>query len=292
MMGTMAHSWIMSFPSEKEAFEAYAETYPDQCIFLIDTYDTLGSGIKNAIAVGKTLAASGRTFGVRLDSGDIHYLSVEVRKALDAAGLHHAKISVSNDLDEFIIQTLNAAGAPIDSWGVGTQMVTGGTDSAFTGVYKLVARENGGGNLHPTMKFSDNPEKTTNPGLKQIYRLYDTEGQAVADVLALDSGDGTESTEKPKKGQDYAFWHPAADYRHFHWTPKGEIKPLLRRRMHKGKLSEAHPSLIQLKNHVADELSHFDGSYKRILNPHVYKVSMTEGLRDLKIRLIHEYLGE
>ena len=179
-MGTMAHSWVMSFPSELEAFNAYADAYPDRAVFLIDTYDTLNSGIKNAITVGKRLTAAGKKFGVRLDSGDMHYLTVEVRRALDAAGLKEATIAVSNDLDESIIQTLVAAEAPINSWGVGTQMVTGGSESSFTGVYKLAAKDDGSGRLIPAMKFSDNPEKTTNPGVKQVWRMYDKNHTAMA----------------------------------------------------------------------------------------------------------------
>jgi len=295
VMGTMAHSWVMSFPSEEEAFEAYAETYPDRTIFLIDTYDTLDSGIKNAIKVGKKLAARGKKFGVRLDSGDIHYLSVEVRKALDAAGLKNATIAVSNDLDESIIQTLTAAKAPIDSWGVGTNMVTGGTEAAFTGVYKLAAREISGGELQPTIKFSDNPEKTTNPGVKQVWRLYSSEGMAYADVMTVDQKLAhvpEAEADAVRKGVEQAFWHPAADYRHFHYTPQGDIEPLLKPRMRKGELLADHPTLPSIQQRVRLGLDRFDGSYKRILNPHVYKVSISEQLRDLKLHLIHEYLGE
>ncbi|MCL2443932.1 MAG: nicotinate phosphoribosyltransferase, partial [Treponema sp.] len=139
VLGTMAHSWIMSFDSEEEAFEAYASIYPARTIFLIDTYDTLKSGIYNAIKVGKKLTEQGKNFGVRLDSGDIHYLSIEVRRILDNAGLNKAFITVSNDLDENIIETLVKEGAPVNSWGVGTNMVTGGQASAFTGVYKMAS---------------------------------------------------------------------------------------------------------------------------------------------------------
>lgn len=294
VMGTMAHSWVMSFPSEEEAFQAYAEIYPDRTIFLIDTYDTLDSGIKNAIKVGKKLSAQGKKFGVRLDSGDIHYLSMEVRKALDAAGLKNATIAVSNDLDESIIQTLAAAGAPIDSWGVGTNMVTGGTEAAFTGVYKLAAREIDGGELQPTIKFSDNPEKTTNPGVKQVWRLYSPDGMADADVMTLEQklpNYGNGEPDMIKQGAEQAFWHPAADYRHFHYTPQGEIEQLLKPRMRQGELLSAHPTLASIQQHVRLGLGHFDGSYKRILNPHIYKVSISEQLRDLKLRLIQEYFG-
>jgi nicotinate phosphoribosyltransferase len=295
VMGTMAHSWVMSFPSEEKAFDAYAETYPDRTVFLIDTYDTLDSGIKNAIKVGKKLAAQGKKFGVRLDSGDIHYLSVEVRKALDAAGLKQATIAVSNDLDESIIQTLTAAKAPIDSWGVGTNMVTGGTEAAFTGVYKLSAREIAGGELQPTIKFSDNPEKTTNPGIKQVWRLYGTDGQAYADVMTLDqklAHTPEAEADTIHKGVEYAFWHPAADYRHFHYTPQGDMEQLLKPRMRRGELLEDHPTLASIQQRVKLGLDRFDGSFKRILNPHVYKVSISEQLRNLKLHLIQEYLGE
>ncbi|HPX27274.1 MAG TPA: nicotinate phosphoribosyltransferase, partial [Treponemataceae bacterium] len=186
VQGTMAHSWIMSFQTELEAFEAYAAQYPEKSIFLIDTYDTLNSGINNAITVGKKLTEKGYNFGVRLDSGDIQYLATEVRKKLDKAGLPNAFITVSNELTEEIIENLLQQNAPINSWGVGTHMVTGGDESSFTGVYKLCARNlPETGELVTSMKFSDNPEKTTNPGIKNVWRLYDEEGLAKADILAL-----------------------------------------------------------------------------------------------------------
>jgi len=164
VLGTMAHSWVMSFPSEEDAFSAYAEMYPDKSIFLIDTYDTLKSGIISAINVGKKLKERGKNFGVRLDSGDIQYLSTEVRKMLNNAGLNEATITASNDLDESIIETLVNSGVPVNVWGVGTRLVTGGEDSALTGVYKMTACEDADGRMEPVMKLSDNPEKTTNPG--------------------------------------------------------------------------------------------------------------------------------
>ncbi|MDR0526319.1 MAG: nicotinate phosphoribosyltransferase, partial [Spirochaetaceae bacterium] len=175
--GTMAHSWVMAFPSEEEAFRAYADLYPNHPVFLIDTYDTLRSGINNAIKVGKEIVMRGGSFGVRLDSGDVQYLSCAVRKKLDEANCKNATIAVSNDLDEFIIKALVEQKAPVDSWGVGTRMITGGNEAAFTGVYKLVAHE-GGGVLLPAMKFSDTPEKTTIPGVKQVWRIKDRDGLA------------------------------------------------------------------------------------------------------------------
>jgi nicotinate phosphoribosyltransferase len=291
VLGTMAHSWVMAFPNEEAAFDAYAEIYPDKTIFLIDTYDTLKSGILNAIKSGKKLAARGKKFGVRLDSGDIHYLSVHVRKMLDDAGLKDAAITVSNDLDEGIIQTLTDGGAPVDSWGVGTRMVTGGNDAAFTGVYKLTAKEDGAGNMVPTIKFSDNPEKTTTPGVKQVWRIRDSGGSAVADILALD-GETREMRETLERNSRYAFWHPSADYRHFYHTLEGTAEPLLRLRMQNGEQLTPHPPLEEIRKLVKSDLDAFDDSYKRILNPHIYKVSVTGRLRALKLSLIKNYLGD
>jgi nicotinate phosphoribosyltransferase len=284
VMGTMAHSWIMSFEDEEEAFNNYASLYPDRSIFLIDTYDTLKSGIKNAIKAGKKLTEKGKTFGVRLDSGDIQYLSTEVRRKLNEAGLEKAFITVSNDLDEYIIETLVKAGAPVDSWGVGTRMVTGGQTSSFTGVYKLAARFENGKPI-PAMKFSDNPDKTTNPGVKQVWRIKDKNGQAVADVLGIDGEDDL------KEGQRYCFWHPAADYRHFFHDVEAKPQALLKKRIEKGVITAQQPSLAAIKEFAASNLDDFDATYKRLLNPHIYKVSITERLRKIKLDFIEKHLG-
>jgi nicotinate phosphoribosyltransferase len=296
VMGTMAHSWVMSFTSEEEAFSAYADIYPEHPVFLIDTYDTLKSGAPGAIAVGKRLAARGKNFGIRLDSGDIHYLSVEVRKMLDAAGLFKAAIAVSNDLDESIIQTLTGAGAPVNSWGVGTRMVTGGDDAAFTGVYKLIAKEDSTGRLRPAIKFSDNPEKTTIPGVKQVWRLKDSQGMALADILGLDGPIGLEEAgaapDRIEPGQRYAFWHPSGDYRHFYHTSLSGPEPLLKIRIKDGKPLLKEPSLEDIRRLVREDLEIFDQSYKRLLNPHIYKVSVTERVRNLKLELIKNFLGD
>jgi nicotinate phosphoribosyltransferase len=289
VLGTMAHSWVMSYPTEEEAFRAYAEIYPDRTIFLIDTYDTLKSGAINAIKVGKTLTARGKNFGVRLDSGDIHYLSVEVRRLLDEAGLTGAAITVSNDLDEAIIKALVAAGAPVNTWGVGTQMVTGGNEAAFTGVYKLAAREDQAGLLIPAIKLSDNPEKTTTPGIKQLWRVKDPQGKAVADVLSLDDPENPDVLEKGKR---YPFWHPSADYRHFYHEIGGGAEMLLKPRLIQGKPAGPFPSLQEIRGRTEAEIESLDSSYTRLLNPHVYKVSISSRLRDLKLELIKNYLGE
>jgi nicotinate phosphoribosyltransferase len=287
VLGTMSHAWVMSFPTEEESFRSYAALYPDKTIFLIDTYDTLKSGIQNAIKAGGELAAAGKNFGVRLDSGDMHYLSVEVRRLLDKAGFSRATITASNDLDEYIIETLTKANAPINTWGVGTQMVTGGSDAAFTGVYKLAAKDDGNGTLVPAIKFSDNPEKTTTPGVKQVWRIKDENSLCMADIMALEGAQNI-----PEKGKQYAFWHPQADYRHFYHTiPKeGSVEALLKKRLEGGKVLLPSPSLNEIQKKVTKDLESFDQSYKRFLNPHIYKVSVTEELRTLKLDLIKNFI--
>jgi nicotinate phosphoribosyltransferase len=289
VQGTMAHSWIMSFPSELEAFRAYADIYPEKSVFLIDTYDTLGSGIANAIEAGRELKEKGFNFGVRLDSGDMQYLSAEVRRLLDSAGFPEATITVSNEMTEEIVETLIQQDAPIDGWGVGTHMVTGGSESSFTGVYKLAARSGGdGGNneMIPVMKFSDNPEKTTNPGIKNVWRLFDDNGMAKADILALED-------EIPAEGTEEYFYHPSVDYRQFSFTPK-EAVPLLKKRMEQGqrldKGEDSFSLLERSRERMKSQLSCFDKSYKRLLNPHIYKVSITEKLKDLKLGFIKRNL--
>ncbi|WP_147615987.1 nicotinate phosphoribosyltransferase [Treponema pectinovorum] len=285
VMGTMAHSWIMAFPSELEAFNAYAKIYPSKSVFLIDTYDTLRSGIKNAIKAGAKLVEQGYNFGVRLDSGDISYLTQEVRKELDRAGFPQAKITVSNELTEEIIETLVQDKTPIDSWGVGTHMVTGGNEASFTGVYKLAARfdKTTGKNI-PAMKFSDNPEKNTNPGVKNVYRLYDEQGNAKADIIALEN-------EKIEVGKEYRYFHPMVDYRQFSFKA-AKVEPLLHKVVQNGNriVPKQNPE-IELKK--AQQLLHqqietLDASYKRILNPHIYKVSLTENLKNLKLDFIEK----
>jgi nicotinate phosphoribosyltransferase len=289
VMGTMAHSWVMSFPGEEAAFNAYAELYPDKTVFLIDTYDTLKSGLPAALRAGKKLAEKGKNFGVRLDSGDIQYLSTEVRRRLDEAGFPDAAITVSNDLDESIIETLVKSGAPVNSWGVGTKMVTGYRDAAFSGVYKLAARRESDGMVIPSIKFSDNPEKTTIPGVKQVWRITDGHGMAVADVMGLESED---NSDKPAEGIRYAFWHTSADYRHFYHIIDGSAGELLKKRLDCGEPCAPLPMLAEIKAHAARDLARFDPTFKRLLNPHLYKVSITEKLRNLKLELIKNYLGD
>jgi nicotinate phosphoribosyltransferase len=283
VMGTMAHSWVMSFIDEREAFDAYAAIYPDSTAFLIDTYNTLDSGVKNAIAAGAALAAAGKRFGVRLDSGDIDYLSREVRRELDAAGFRDAFIVVSNELDEDIIEHLVAAGAPVDSWGVGTKLVTGGGEASFPGVYKLAAVTRGG-RVEPTMKFSDNPDKSTNPGIKQLWRLYGEDGLALADLMTLED-------EEPRPGEELVLHHPSADWRRLRLRPS-EARPLLSKVMEGGKICAALPALADIRGGLRARLERFDSTYLRLLNPHVYKVSISSALRDLKLKFIGKYMQD
>ena len=280
--GTMSHSWIMAFESELEAFERYAEFYPDQTTLLLDTYDTLGSGLPNAVAVARRLVGEGHKAGVRLDSGDIQYLSKAVRRGLDEAGLQGVTIAVSNELDEHIIAQLTAAGSPVDLWGVGTQMVTGGGESSLTGVYKLAAVENAQGAMQPTMKFSDNPEKSTNPGMKQVYRFYGGDGAPLADLIALDD-------ESFRLGEARTFYHPAIDYRKFRLETYADFEALLRPVMRDGRRVEDSPSLEGIRRRTLESLDSLDETYTRIINPHVYKVSISARLKEVKQNLIRAF---
>ena len=189
VMGTHAHSWIMSFPDEYTAFKTYAEMYPDNCTLLVDTYDTLKSGVPNAIRVFQEFKDAGKPlikYGIRLDSGDLAYLSKEARKMLDEAGFPEATICASNDLDEFLLHDLKMQGAAIDSWGVGTNLITSKDCPSFGGVYKLAAIQNEEGEFVPKIKISENTEKITNPGNKTIYRIYEKQAErSKADLICF-----------------------------------------------------------------------------------------------------------
>ena len=279
VMGTMAHAWVMSFPSEEEAFAHYAAIYPDKSVFLIDTYNTLGSGIEAAIKVGKKLQAQGKNFGVRLDSGDMQYLSTEVRKRLDDAGLPNAKISISNELTEEIIESLILNKAPIDSWGVGTHMVTGGQESSFTGVYKLAARQSEDRTWLPVMKLSDNPAKITNPGIKQVWRLYDSDGFFKADIIGLyDERIDTETA--------HTYYHPLNDYQSFSFKA-AKAEELLHRKITDGVYTGKKETLQEMHQRASRQLEYLHPTSRRLLNPHIYKVSLTETLFAMKQKLLH-----
>ncbi len=277
--GTMGHSWIMSFDTEREAFENYARIYPAGCLLLIDTYDTLQSGIENAIRIGKRLEKKNRSgFGVRLDSGDLESLSKEVRRRLDEAGLEEAQIAASNELDEYRIKELIARGAPIDIWGVGTNLVTARDDSSLTGVYKLISREVDG-RFVPAIKISDDPDKTSNPGLKQVYRFTDRDCSPLGDLLALEG-------EKTGKGLRF---YDQSDLTRFHTINEyGKIDPLLSLKMKGGKLLEPPQDLRTIQGAAKDHLSRLPARFKTLRDPARYEVALSENLRNLKFRLIQE----
>jgi nicotinate phosphoribosyltransferase len=280
--GTMAHSWIMSFESELAAFQKYAEVYPDGCILLIDTYDTLKSGLENAIKIGRKLKDQGHdSFGVRLDSGDLEYLSKRVRERLDQAGLKDALIAASNELDEGIIQQLIANEAPIDIWGVGTHLVTAKDDPALAGVYKLKAKESAGRYI-PTIKLSNNPEKISDPGIKQVNRFYNGSGAPIADLITLED-------EQLEVGPSYRFYHPRYPYRFLDVSDYKRIEPLLQPVMDNGEVLMDFPDLKTIQQRTKANLTALDDTYKRLINPHVYKISLSEKLKDLKFSMIAEY---
>ena len=278
--GTMAHSWIMSYPTEEEAFRRFAEIYPDNAVLLIDTYDTLGSGIEAAIKIGLEQKAKGKRIGVRIDSGDLSYLTKEIRARLDAAGLNDALICVSNDITEDIIKSLISDGAPIDSWGIGTHLVTGGSQASLNGVYKLSAKEVDGSFI-PCLKVSNSYEKTTNPGIKQVYRFFDRNGGALADLITL-------ADEKLEEGRNYTFYHPfsTADLFVMKTSRYASFKPLLTKKMEDGRRVSPKRDLKTIQSDSAALLASFDRSYKRQINPHIYKVSLSEKLRTLKTDLL------
>ena len=278
--GTHAHSWVMSFPDELSAFRAYAKVFPDSCMLLVDTYDTLKSGVPNAIKVFDELRAQGyEPVGIRLDSGDLAYLSKEARKMLDEAGYPKARIFASSDLDEYTIADLLSQGARIDVWGVGTKMITCEDNPALGGVYKLSAIEKDGV-LEPRMKHSDNIQKVTNPGLKKVVRLYNKNGFALADLIALDD----ETIDESKPLTIYAPLEPWKQTTITDFTAKELLVPVFLR----GKQVYTSPALMDIQAYAQKELDTFWEEYKRLVRPHKYKVDLTDGLYELKTRLLHK----
>lgn len=286
VLGTMAHSFVQSFDSEYEAFLNYAQTYPTSCTLLIDTYSTLGSGIENAIKVAKDyLEPNGyRLQGVRIDSGDMAYLSKMVRKRLDEAGMPDCHIVVSNSLDEYVIESLiHQQGAQINSFGVGENLICSRTSPVFGGVYKLVAIEEDGKWI-PKIKISDNIEKVTNPGIKDLYRIYDKEsGKAIADLLTL-------STEKIDPNQDLRIFHPMNRWK-YKVIRKGTytIRPLLKEIIKNGQVVYPSCSLDDIRLYCKQEQETLWEEIKRFTYPQEYYVDLSEKLLDLKLELLHQY---
>lgn len=277
--GTHAHSWVMSFEDELSAFRAYADVFPDNCLLLVDTYDTLGSGVPNAITVFKELRARGKEpVGIRLDSGDLAFLSRQARVMLDDAGFPNAKIFASGDLDEEVIWDLKAQGAAIDVWGVGTRMITSMDNPALGGVYKLSAEEVDG-TFIPRIKISENPAKITNPGVKQLYRFYDRRsGKALADLLALDEEDFS-------SGEPLEIFDPENTWKRMTLCDY-RMRQLLVPVFENGELVYDSPSLSEIAAYAKQEMETFWDEYKRLNRPHRYKVDLSQKLYDLKLQLL------
>lgn len=287
-LGTMAHSWVQLFPTELEAFRAYAKVYPDACTLLVDTYHVLKSGVPNAITVFKELKAAGhKPQGIRIDSGDIAYLSKKARVMLDEAGLPEVRIVASNALDEYLIRDLLVQGAQIDSFGVGERLVTSRSEPVFGGVYKLAAAGSVAAPdvLQPKIKLSENASKITNPGFKTPWRLYDREtGMAIADVITL-------AEETIDDTQPYVIFDPEFTYKRKTLT-NFVAKRLQVQVFAQGKCVYESPSLLEIRNHCAEQLGMIWDEVKRFENPHAYYVDLSEPLWKLKRDMLDRYFAE
>ena len=286
VMGTHAHSWIMSFEDEYTAFKTYADMYPDNCTLLVDTYDTLKSGVPNAIRVFQECKKEGhvlKKYGIRLDSGDLAYLSKEARKMLDAAGFPDATIVASNDLDEYLLHDLGLQGAKIDSWGVGTNLITSKDCPSFGGVYKLAATMDKDGNFIPKIKISENTEKITNPGNKTIYRIYDkATGKIKADLICF-VGE-TYNTDK-----DLLLFDPIETWKKTKlpggsYTMREILVPVFRN----GECVYQSPSVKEIAQYCRQEKDTLWDETKRLFYPHEVHVDLSQSLYDVKKALLDE----
>ena len=286
VMGTHAHSWIMTFKDEYTAFKEYARLYPDACTLLVDTYDTLKSGVPNAIRVFKELREAGikpKSYGIRLDSGDLAYLSKKARKMLDDAGFPDAVIAASNDLDEYLIHDLKMQGAAITSWGVGTNLITSKDCPSFGGVYKLAAIQNAEGQFIPKIKISENTEKITNPGNKTIYRIFDKETHMLrADLICF-----VDEVYDPE--EDLLLFDPNATWKKTllkggTYTMKELLQPIF---IH-GECKYESPSVKEIAAFCKEEKATLWDETKRLFNPHKVYVDLSQKLYDTKTELLNE----
>ncbi|HPF29652.1 MAG TPA: nicotinate phosphoribosyltransferase, partial [Lachnospiraceae bacterium] len=285
--GTHAHSWIMSFPDEYTAFKTYSELYPKACLLLVDTYDTIKSGVPNAIRVFDEMKAKGmelKNYGIRLDSGDLAYMSKKARKLLDAAGYTDAIISASSDLDEYLIDSLKVQGAAITSWGVGTNLITSADTPAFGGVYKLAAvYDEDKQEFIPKIKLSENSEKVTNPGNKTIYRIYEKEtGKIKADVICLVG-------EKFSEDQDLLLFDPVETWKKTRckagtYTIREMMVPVFI----DGECKYTSPKTMDIKEYCAQEQSTLWDETRRLVNPHNVYVDLSRKLYDVKMQLLDQ----
>lgn len=282
-VGTMAHSWVQLFSTEYEAFKTYAKVYPENCLLLVDTYDTLKEGIPNAIRVwNEELVPKGiRPKGIRIDSGDIAYLSKQARVMLDEAGFSDAVIMASNSLDEWTIESILSQGAKLDSFGVGERLITSKSSPVFGGVYKLVAYEEDD-KIVPTIKISENVAKITTPGFKSLYRIYDKNTmKAEADVVTLHQ-------EKLEELDELEIFHPIYTWKRKKFT-NFVAKNLMVKVFDKGKLVYDIPTLDEIREHAQDELKSLWDEVKRLENPHEYIVDLSQDLWDIKDDLLKEH---
>ena len=286
VMGTHAHSWIMSFPNEYTAFKTYAEMYPDNCTLLVDTYDTLKSGVPNAIRVFQEFKDAGKPlikYGIRLDSGDLAYLSKEARKMLDEAGFPEATICASNDLDEFLLHDLKMQGAAIDSWGVGTNLITSKDCPSFGGVYKLAAIQNEEGEFVPKIKISENTEKITNPGNKTIYRIYEkASGKIKADLICF-----ADEVIDPK--QDLLLFDPMDTWKKTKlaggtYTVREILLPIFKN----GECLYKSPTLKEIAAYCREEKDTLWDETKRLFYPHRVYVDLSQKLYAVKQSLLDQ----
>lgn len=284
--GTHAHSWIMSFPDEYTAFKTYADLYPNACILLVDTYDTLRSGVPNAIKVFKEMREAGielKGYGIRLDSGDLAYLTKKARTMLDDAGFEDAIISASSDLDEYLIDSLKTQGAQITSWGVGTNLITAKDNPAFGGVYKLAAVMGDDGKFIPKIKVSENSEKITNPGNKTVYRVYDADGMIKADLIAL-------ADEKYDESEPLLLFDPVETWKKTLLEP-GEytMREIMVPVFKDGKCVYTTPEVMDIQAYCKKELSTLWDESKRLINPQEVHVDLSRPLFDIKHKLLNNY---
>ncbi len=286
--GTHAHSWIMSFPDELTAFSTYAKMYPSACILLVDTYDTLNSGVPNAIKVFTEMRKAGIPmpfYGIRLDSGDLAYLSKEAKKMLDAAGFSDAVISASNDLDEELINSLKLQGAAINSWGVGTNLITSKDCPSFGGVYKLAAiRDKATGKFIPKIKLSENVEKITNPGDKAIKRIYNKEtGKIIADLICL-------THEQFDENNSLLLFDPVQTWKKTHLAPHSyTIRDLMVPVFIHGECVYESPSVMDIQAYCKAELDTLWDESRRLVNPHKVHVDLSHELWHIKNQLLEAY---
>ena len=285
--GTMAHAWVQMFDSEYEAFKAYCEIYPTNAVLLVDTYNTLHSGVPNAIkAFNEVLKPMGITkCGIRLDSGDMAYLTQQARKMLDEAGWTECQISVSNSLDEYIIQDLLRQGAKIDMFGVGERLITARSEPVFGGVYKLAAVEDADGNIQPKIKISENVGKITNPHFKKLYRFYGNDtGKAIADYLCVHD-------EVVDDSKDLTIFDPDATWKTktvYNYTARELQVPIFKN----GELVYSLPSLQEIKAYCTKEVDALWDEVKRFDNPHTYYVDLSQKLWDIKYDLLKHHRRE